>query len=734
MGQVSNAQASSKRPTATVAVLMDGPDKILNRRLIAELTAAADERGAHLVFFFGGEFWRDGSASPASWAYSLPSSDAFSAILAIPHSIAPYDPVRKTAALLAQHSTMPAYSLLSPVPGAYSITSDESGAVSDMVEHLLQHHGFSRFALVCGHDGPESLAERRKRLVLHALKERGVTVAESMIFPGTSHGDDGRVAASAILRSDEDSPHALICLTSESALSATREFMDHGIAVPEDIAIVGFDDADEHTALTGAVSTVANPLQAMAADLIDRILDDLSNRPRFREGHRDMPARFHVRHSCGCTPGSASYDKEGAPNPVDAPRPQRADNLRNLLEESVEQSISQDNPEIFLAFLKRGLREFSRGGDPVGEFIGVFSTQWTISLLKHQDSKQQIFINTLFVDAFRSLDQARTNLFSRLRSFDRGSLVFYKGCNELLTQRIGLKGALTGIGKGLSEIGVDRCLIVFLDPSSPSVGELRLSYKRNHFTEIPDDNYARFPIKEIINTGVDSIPGPFGVLPLYQGGTLFGYIALSFPEYDFRHVSMIQDLVSRIIDSATSFDAIAHQMSALAAENTNLSKISNIDEFTGLANRRALYLTGRMRYDLALRNGEEAAFIFMDMDGLKRINDTWGHAEGDAAILALSNVLRESFREDDLVVRYGGDEFVILMTGVDASAVNRILERIESKLRDFNQGRAHPWNLAASWGCVLTNVTEALSFESIIEESDARLYEEKRKKRGQAGP
>jgi diguanylate cyclase (GGDEF)-like protein len=124
----------------------------------------------------------------------------------------------------------------------------------------------------------------------------------------------------------------------------------------------------------------------------------------------------------------------------------------------------------------------------------------------------------------------------------------------------------------------------------------------------------------------------------------------------------------------------------------------------------------------------------MDMDGLKRINDTWGHAEGDAAILALSNVLRESFREDDLVVRYGGDEFVILMTGVDASAVNCILERIESKLRDFNQGHAHPWNLAASWGCVLTNVTEALSFESIIEESDARLYEEKRKKRGQAGP
>ena len=85
----------------------------------------------------------------------------------------------------------------------------------------------------------------------------------------------------------------------------------------------------------------------------------------------------------------------------------------NLLEEA--SAIDFPDNRRFLAFLKRGLGNFPRRD---GWGIGVFSTQWTISLLKHQDSKQQIFINTLFVDAFLPRS-GRTNLFSRLRSFDR---------------------------------------------------------------------------------------------------------------------------------------------------------------------------------------------------------------------------------------------------------------------------------------------------------------------------
>jgi DNA-binding LacI/PurR family transcriptional regulator len=78
--------------------------------------------------------------------------------------------------------------------------------------------------------------------------------------------------------------------------------------VPEDIAIVGFDDADEHTALTGAVSTVANPLQAMAADLIDRILTPFKP-SALQEGHR-ISRPFHVPIPA-LHARSVSYDKEG---------------------------------------------------------------------------------------------------------------------------------------------------------------------------------------------------------------------------------------------------------------------------------------------------------------------------------------------------------------------------------------------------------------------------------------
>ena len=156
-----------------------------------------------------------------------------------------------------------------------------------------------------------------------------------------------------------------------------------------------------------------------------------------------------------------------------------------------------------------------------------------------------------------------------------------------------------------------------------------------------------------------------------------------------------------------------------ARNNDTLSRISQVDEFTGLFNRRALYGRGKELFDRALAAGKSSCFIFVDMDGLKTINDSWGHKEGDTAIKSLADIFRRTFRENDLLVRYGGDEFVIIMADISRDALNGALQRVKDQLASFNEKKKHPWTLSASWGFVFNAPGERVkSFESIIEESD----------------
>ncbi len=220
------------------------------------------------------------------------------------------------------------------------------------------------------------------------------------------------------------------------------------------------------------------------------------------------------------------------------------------------------------------------------------------------------------------------------------------------------------------------------------------------------------------------------VLTIEYNKRIYGYLVLSITDKRFEQFSMIQDLISHIIDSAMMNDLLSTHIRTLTQKNDVLSRLSVIDEFTGLYNRRALYVTGKNMYQQAMDNRETSCFIFVDMDGLKKINDAYGHKDGDAAILALSNTLKQSFREKDLVVRYGGDEFVIVMANIQEKALHKALARIKAEIDSFNAQEKHPWKLSASWGYVFNDAdSEPKSFESVIEESDAKLYQEKRDKR-----
>ena len=106
---------------------------------------------------------------------------------------------------------------------------------------------------------------------------------------------------------------------------------------------------------------------------------------------------------------------------------------------------------------------------------------------------------------------------------------------------------------------------------------------------------------------------------------------------------------------------LAEQAAQLAGQSAELERLTLADDLTGLYNRRGLAAFGEQALYRARRDGAMVALLFLDLDGLKKINDTFGHGVGDDALRALASIIEGTIRESDIAARVGGDEFCILL-------------------------------------------------------------------------
>jgi two-component system cell cycle response regulator len=132
------------------------------------------------------------------------------------------------------------------------------------------------------------------------------------------------------------------------------------------------------------------------------------------------------------------------------------------------------------------------------------------------------------------------------------------------------------------------------------------------------------------------------------------------------------------------------------------------DELTGLYNRRGFHAFAEEQIKLACSGRRELLVVFADVDGLKEINDGYGHSEGDRALKKAAEVLLTVFRDTDLVARLGGDEFAILALDCSLAGLVRINAHFEKALRIVND-LDNPWKLSISIGTVHVDSNHQLS-------------------------
>jgi two-component system cell cycle response regulator len=151
-----------------------------------------------------------------------------------------------------------------------------------------------------------------------------------------------------------------------------------------------------------------------------------------------------------------------------------------------------------------------------------------------------------------------------------------------------------------------------------------------------------------------------------------------------------------------------------------------VDDLTGLYNRRGFFTLGEQTLKLMRRKGRELIVVFVDLDGLKRVNDAYGHERGDEHIREAATLLRATFRDSDIVARIGGDEFAVVANETDGSSVSTIISRLKAALEAYNVPLAPERHLSMSIGAVCHNVIADAGLSELLARADTEMYADKR--------
>ncbi len=217
--------------------------------------------------------------------------------------------------------------------------------------------------------------------------------------------------------------------------------------------------------------------------------------------------------------------------------------------------------------------------------------------------------------------------------------------------------------------------------------------------------------------------GHFLAVPAIMSGAIVGLIVVAnsenpYLERDLNAVARLADLYAIAIQRTRTEDA--------------LRELSLVDELTRVYNRRGFLTLAEQQIKVAHRTKKEMSLFYADLDDLKKINDSFGHDEGDAALIEAADLLKEAFRDSDIIARIGGDEFVILAIDIAEGKVSALVRRLRERTqaRNARDGTAYP--LSFSLGVSRYDPDRPCTLQELLTQADRTMYGEKMSKKGPA--
>jgi diguanylate cyclase (GGDEF)-like protein/PAS domain S-box-containing protein len=215
---------------------------------------------------------------------------------------------------------------------------------------------------------------------------------------------------------------------------------------------------------------------------------------------------------------------------------------------------------------------------------------------------------------------------------------------------------------------------------------------------------------------------------VFKSGMSSQYEYKSFRDgrYFLQTISPVKDVNNR----TTAVTVISKDIDILKQTEEKLYSISMTDELTGLYNRRGFLALSDQQLKVAHRENRKMFLMSADLDFLKFINDMAGHHKGDTALINVAKMLKQTFRESDIIARIGGDEFVVLGSDTPETNFEILSERLRQNLKTYNDKVNEPFGeLSLSYGFTVYDPKNHRSIEDLLSEADKLMYQHKREKK-----
>jgi diguanylate cyclase (GGDEF)-like protein len=547
-----------------------------------------------------------------------------------------------------------------------AVVPDNRAGIAAVVDHLVAH-GHRRIAYA-GREPADSDDQVRHAAYRAELSARGLEPCETVIVPWLELGRETNAAVAGALLGAEVVPTAVVACTDMTAMRVIQALSEAGVAVPRDIAVVGFDDIRNAAAHQPPLTTVSQDFGRTGGTACDLAFDALEGHPA-APGYHYLPVPLVTRESCGCpAPGAEGAGASSGPG------------SGGLVPELVTAVVADHEP--------------ARSGGAVMADIGA----------RLEDDG---------LDGHRRHYQISTELVRRNNPNSR-SLAWLSDTEEVRAGCLALWGGAPGDLTPGDDVSDDRPAV----DTSTALNVVGTYSDGAAYRAIGD------------RCGVREFP-PAAFVELFgdRPGELLYLLSVRFDGSDWGFLALIGAFDVR---EQTTFEMYNH-WAVLLAVSLDRQRVEDrlrgealFDVLTGLPNRTLFMDRLNQAIELSRRRpGYWFAVVFLDLNGFKLINDSLGHHVGDEVLRQVAERLTSGRRANDTVARFGGDEFVLLLSDVKhprdlPATVSRILTRVSAPLE------VHERSLVVRFAAgIATNVTGQRSADDYIRDADMAMYRAK---------